>query len=154
MNNPISNFLKEYPILTLIAGLFLGSFLLRTYPSYEYSINSTNPLILDNDFIICNNGEHSGYYLIGHNLSNKNIDFKKLCGRSNGRYIEELYFKYGLENITINSLNIKDNLLPQRENIIVTNSSWYVLEKLRQDWNNVIIRVTDKGRGKIYIWQG
>ena len=137
-------------IVYLLVGLGIALFFIYIgfkwdYPSYEHTLNETNPLILSEDFVIC---DQNNYYDLLKNLSNYDIDFTKICEK---RYQEEIWFKAegGIIKSTINL----DSFFSGSEITIQTNGGDYLLTKLDETKEGVLIRVKDKTQGKKPLWE-
>ncbi len=137
-------------IIFLVVGLLLSPFVLRNYEYSEHNLNSTNPLILDYDFVLCK-GKYNWFFSISNlsskNISDDNIDWNRICEDA---YQKRIGLEYGWH-----SYQEIDNFFSGQEEEIITNLSIYALSKIREINNGreILIKIVDKGRGKKYFWE-
>lgn len=116
---------------------------MRAYDSYEHTLNKSSPLILDYDFVLCE-GKYYTFYTF-FNLSSKNIsktdsEWLKICENKD---------KFGGGWRSYNGI---DSFFSGQEEEIITNSSVYLVSKIRENNNGILIKIIDVGRGKKYLF--
>lgn len=146
-------------VISIILGLIFLD-IAHKYPFYEHHLNLTNPLILgNNNFMLCELEYNYYNFKAIWNSVNNELDLTKFC--KDIKYDEELYNKYGNENIKIKYMQNIDEFFSGQEEEIDTSKGIYYISKLRENkeqrgysyYEEVIIKVEDRTRGKQYFWE-